>query len=117
MVGCFVFPSHFIAFNIKIVSRLIYDRLRGILACFHHFLQLQYLAVILLGGLLSHLCLARKLRLRPGMDFFIVIFGSPKRIVRLLPLEHALTTNFLFAPGVRRGLLQGRFLGFIKLLG
>jgi len=93
--------------------KAILTRLRGILACFYHFLQLQYRAVILLGGLLSHLCLARKLLRLLGMDFLMVILGSPKRIVRLLPLEQARTTNFLFAPRVRLGLLQGRLRGFM----
>ena len=79
----------------------------------YHLRQDQYLAVILLGGLESHRCLARKLFLRPGIDFLIVILGSPKRMVLDLPPEQARTRNFLGPPGVRRGLLQGRLRGFI----
>ena len=82
----------------------------------YHLRHDQYLAVILLGGLESHRCLARKLFLRPGMDFLMVILGSPKRMVFDFPPEQARTTNFFDPPGVRRGLLHGRFLGFIEFL-
>ena len=71
----------------------------------YHFLQDQYLAVIL-SLAVSHLCLARNdLRLL-GLDFLIFIFGSPKRMIFSLPSLHALTTNFLEPPEVRLGLLQ-----------
>ena len=43
----------------------------------------------------------------------MVILGSPKRMVLDLPPLQARTTNFFDPPGVRLGLLQGRFLGFI----
>ena len=80
----------------------------------YHLRQDQYLAVSLLGGLLSHLCLALKLLRRPGMDFLMVILGSPKRMVLDLPLAHARTLNFFDPPGVRTGLLHGDC--FIRLL-
>ena len=73
----------------------------------HHFLHDQYLAVSLLGGAESHRCLARKLRLRPGSLFLIRILRSPKRMVLLLPLAQARTTNFLGPVLALRGLLHG----------
>ena len=75
---------------------------------FCQFLQLQWRAVSLLGGLLSHLCLALKLRLLSGLPFLMVILGSPYRIVLLSPPWQARTTNFFDPPGVRLGLLHGR---------
>jgi hypothetical protein len=82
---------------------------------FYHARQLQNLALVLAGGLESHLCLALKLFLRAGIDFLIVILGSPYRTTFSLPPEQALTTNFLLAPGVRLGELQGRSRGFIVM--
>ena len=80
---------------------------------FYHDLHAQYRADSFEGGLESHLCLALKLFLRAGMDFFMVIFGSPYRMVLDCPLEQARTKNFFRSPGVRLGLLQGRLFGFI----
>ena len=73
----------------------------------HHFLHDQYLAVSLLGGAESHRCLALKLRLRPGSLFLIRILRSPKRMVLLLPLAQARTTNFFGPVLALRGLLHG----------
>jgi hypothetical protein len=71
----------------------------------YHFLQDQYLAVNLLGGLVSHLCLAlNDLRLF-GWSFLIVMLGSPKRMSLVLSPCFASTANFLDLPGVRFGLL------------
>ncbi len=78
--------------------------------------QDQNLADVLAGGLESHRCLALKLLRRPGMDFLMVILGSPKRMVLDLPPEQARTLNFFRAPGVRLGLLQGSLRGFIGLM-
>ena len=83
---------------------------------FYHALQDQNRAEVLAGGLESQRCLARKLFRLAGIDFLIFIVGSPKRMVFDLPPEQARTTNFFLAPGVRLGLLQGRFRGFIRLL-
>tara|TARA_R100000900_G_scaffold22779_2_gene18316 strand:+ start:635 stop:862 length:228 start_codon:yes stop_codon:yes gene_type:complete len=71
----------------------------------YHFLQDQYLAVSLLGGLVSHLCLARKLFLLAGWSFLIVILGSPKRMSLVESFTLATTANFLDLPGVLFGLL------------
>ena len=81
----------------------------------YHLRQDQKRGVILLGGLLSHLCLALKLLRRPGIDFLMVILGSPKRMVLDLPPEQALTLNFFDPPGVRLGLLHGSLRGFTGL--
>jgi len=83
---------------------------------YYQFLHDQYRAVSLLGGLLSHPCLALKLRLRSGLLFLMVILGSPYLMVLLSPPWQALTTNFFGPPGVRLGLLQGSSLGFIIYL-
>ncbi|NDA10571.1 MAG: hypothetical protein EBZ07_06975, partial [Verrucomicrobia bacterium] len=73
----------------------------------YHLRHDQYLAVSLLGGLLSHLCLALKFLRRPGLDFLMVILGSPKPMVFDLPLAQALTRNFFDPPWVRTGRLHG----------
>ena len=71
----------------------------------YHFLQDQYLAVSLLGGLVSHLCLALKLLRRFGWSFLIDIFGSPNLTSLTLSPCFASTANFLDLPGVLLGLL------------
>jgi len=71
----------------------------------YHFLQDQYLAVSLLGGLVSHLCLALKLLRRLGWSFLIDIFGSPNLTSLTLSPCFASTANFLDLPGVLLGLL------------
>lgn len=59
-----------------------------------HFLQLWYPGVAL-SLFLWHLCRAQNDRLRAGLFFFIVMFGSPNRTH--LPLTSF--ANFLFLPG------------------
>ena len=60
----------------------------------------------LLGGLVSHLCLALNDLRRFGWSFLILMLASPKRIVLVLSPTLATTTNFLVGcPGVLLGLL------------
>jgi hypothetical protein len=66
---------------------------------------------VVLSFAVLHLCLARNDLRRAGFDFFIVMLGSPKRIVLMLPVDgfFTYTLNFLLSPGVRIGLLSGFF--------
>ena len=71
----------------------------------YHFLRDQYLAVSLLGGLVSHLCLALKLLRRFGWSFLIDMFGSPYLISLTLSPCFASTANFLDLPGRLRSFI------------
>jgi hypothetical protein len=68
-------------------------------------LQDQYLAVNLLGGAVSHLCLALNDFRLAGMFFFMDIFGSPNLTNLTFLPSLANTADFLDLPGVRFGLL------------
>jgi len=71
------------------------------LRAYLHALHDQYLALVRGPGVL-HLCRARKLFLLPGWFFLMLILGSPKRTVTMLPVLglRTLTALFLLAPGV-----------------
>jgi hypothetical protein len=56
--------------------------------------------------------------LRAGLDFLIVILGSPKRMIFSLPFAQALTIDFLLDPaGALRGLLHGILALLTRLVG
>ena len=61
-----------------------------LLFSFYHARHDQYRAFVLGPGF-SQLCLALKLRLRAGLDFFIVMSGSPKLTLTTLPVLGFLT--------------------------
>ena len=83
---------------------------------FYHFLHDQYLAVNLLGGLVSHLCLARKDFRLAGISFLMVMLGSPNLINLTLSPTLASTANFLDLPGVRLGLYKLQIFRLYTLL-
>lgn len=56
--------------------------------------------------------------LRAGLDFLMVILGSPKRMIFSLPFAQAFTIDFFLDPaGALRGLLHGILALFTRLVG
>lgn len=55
------------------------------------------------------MCRARKDLRRAGLDFLMVIFGSPKRTILTLDPAFTYTADFFAPPGVRKGRLSDTF--------